>query len=110
MLFRNLQIFHFTKEFNLPFTPVHGLEIFDEVNDVENTIRLINVDGFCSTTIQYLTKEQSFLIDVRNVWRRPVDPNVIDDEIEIFKETGWERMDITNVDDFKDLMIKNSKQ
>lgn len=97
-------VISFKKRFDLPFTPVLGIQIYDEVGEYENTISLENVDGFCSTTIQYLTKEKSFLVDVRNFWKHPVTANVIDTEIEIFTNTGWERVDDTNIDDLKNLM------
>jgi hypothetical protein len=47
------------------------------------------------------------LVDVRNVWKRPVDNEVIDETIEVFKNTGWKREDSTNIIELKELMKKD---
>ena len=93
----------FSKSFDLPFVPFAGLVLVDKYKDEENEIRLEN-HSYCTTTIIYDIREDSFLIDVRNLWKRPVMDEVIDETIELFKKTGWTQEDTTNIEELKDLM------
>ena len=47
-------------------------------------------------------------MDIRNIWRFAISDETIDDELEIFANTGWERMDTTDVDSLKKLMKNNT--
>jgi len=96
----------FSKSFDLPFVPFVGLVLVDKYKDDENEIRL-EEHSYCHTTIIYDIREDSFLVDVRNVWKRPVDEEVIDEALEIFKNTGWKREDSTNIIELKELMKKD---
>jgi len=82
----------FSKHFDLPFVPFHGLCLMDKTENFENPIRL-ETNEYCSTFIQYNLKNQSFYINVRNVWKYGVMDEVIDDAINIFTKTGWTRED-----------------
>lgn len=93
----------FSKEFNLPFTPFYNMVLYDEFDGYENKIELVTND-YCCTTIGYNTDEYRFIIDVRNVWKFPVSDETIDDILMIFQNTGWHRIDDTNIDDLKKLM------
>ena len=99
----------FKKLFDLPFIPFFGMSIFDQVGDYENQIDCITND-YCETTIQYLSKEKSFVVYIRNVWKSPVRDDVVDDEIKTFANTKWKRMDTINVNDLKELMNKDAKR
>ena len=92
----------FSKSFDLPFVPFVGLVLVDKYKDDENEVRL--------ETIIYDIRENSFLVDVRNVWKCPVDNEVIDETIEVFKKTGWKREDNTNIEDLKELMKRDEKR
>jgi len=96
----------FSKSFDLPFTPFPGLILIDKYKDEENEIRMEN-HSYCTTTILYDIRENTFLVDVRNVWNRPVDEEVIDEALEIFKKTGWTRMDSTKIQELKELMKRD---
>ena len=98
----------FSKSFDLPFVPFVGLVLVDKYKDQENEIRLEN-HSYCTTTIIYDIREDSFLVDVQNLWKRPVMDEVIDETLEIFKNTGWIRRDKTNIDDLKELMNRDDK-
>lgn len=93
----------FSKSFDLPFVPFVGLVLNDRYKEHENEIRL-EEHSYCHTTIIYDIREDSFLVDVRNIWKRPVDEEVIDEALEIFKNTGWTREDHTDIDELKELM------
>ena len=93
----------FKKTFELPFTPFHGLVLRDYVGEYENDIRFETHD-YCRTQIDYLVKEERFSVDVRHVWNRPVTDETVDDVIETFTNTNWERRDNTDIDNFKAFM------
>jgi len=97
----------FSKSFNFPFTPFAGMCIIDDENkDVENYIELRETD-YRSIDMSYSTKDEQFYIDVRNLWNRPVRPDVIDETIDMFEKTNWERQDNTDIDKLKELMDRN---
>ena len=97
----------FKKDFTLPFTPFFGMSIFEK-NDsgVENDIRF-DTNDYCKTTIQYKSKDNSFYLEARNVWKYPVMDGVIDEIIDTFNKMKWERIDRTNIDNLKKLMSRN---
>jgi hypothetical protein len=96
----------FSKSFDLPFTPFPGLILIDKYKNEENEIRMEN-HSYCTTTILYDIRKDAFLVDVRNVWKRPVDEEVIDEALEIFKKTGWTRMDSAKIPELKELMKRD---
>jgi len=98
----------FSKSFDLPFVPFVGLILTDKYKDEENEIRM-EEHSYCHTTIIYDIREDSFLVDVRNVWPRAVSIEVIDDALKIFMKTGWKREDNTNLDDLKELIIRDQQ-
>lgn len=97
----------FSKEFDLPFVPFHSMTLFDETNEYEN-----NVDFYTNestyTTIMYRHPKNSFVVDVNNTWKFPVDSETIDETIKIFTDTEWTRQDTTDLTALKDLMLKDS--
>ena len=98
----------FSKSFDLPFVPFVGLILTDKYKDEENEIRL-EENKYCHTTIMYDIREDNFLVDVRNVWPRAASIEVIDNALDTFKKTGWIREDNTNLDDLKELMIRDQQ-
>jgi len=98
----------FRKKIELSFTPFYGLIINDE-NNYENHIRLDN-NEHCTTQIYYDLNKKLFYVDVRNRWKFPIRDEVVDETLEIFAKTNWERVDNTNIDDLKELMNRNAKK
>lgn len=93
----------FSKDLNLPFPPFFGLGII--INDEkEHTIFLENND-YCTTIISYNLEKEQVEINVRNVWRRPVSDETIDETIDMFSD--WQRHDNEDVNLLKELMGKD---
>jgi hypothetical protein len=99
----------FSKKFELRFVPFFGLQLTETVNgDYENEIKLNNND-YTITTIDYNINNDQFDIDIRNHWKYPVSDETIDDTIKNFKLHSWDRHDNTNIDDLKELMLRERK-
>ena len=100
--------FIFRKKFELPFTPFIGLYINDKVGEHENQIELLN-HSYCTTTFYYEIGSDELITDIRNVWKRPVDEEYMDDLLKIFKNTQWERTDTTDIKNLKELMKRDQR-
>ena len=87
----------FKKIFELDFAPYYDLIISDE-NDYENYIELVN-NHYISTRIYYNPKSKDFYVEVRHNLLKIASIERIDDELKVFKETGWEKIE----DDSKDM-------
>lgn len=99
----------FSKNFDLPFVPFFDLQLTETVNDdYEHVIKLNNND-YTITTIDYNINNNQFDIDIRNIWRYPVSDETIDEAIKRFKLHNWYRHDNTNIDELKELMLRNRK-
>lgn len=97
----------FSKVIELAFQPFVGLWICEETEGGDqNTIQL-NENDYCHTIICYYPRTKMFEVNVRNLWKRPVDDETIDSEIETFTRFGWNRMDSTNIKELKELMARN---
>ena len=96
----------FSKNFELPFTPFYGLYLLDTVDDNENEIHFDKND-YCDTSIEFDVLENSFLVNIRNVWKHPVRDDVVDDIISLFSNTKWKREDRTDIKELKELMNRN---
>jgi hypothetical protein len=96
----------FSKTFIFPFTPFVGMFLLDKEGDYENQIELANND-YRRTMIFYYVKEDKFIVDINEHWKRPVSDECIDNTIEIFKNTKWKREDDTNVSELKELMKRD---
>lgn len=96
----------FQKTFDLSFAPFYGLCFDDSNHDFENFINL-ETNDYCKTTITYCLETQQFNIDIRNVWKIAVMPEIVDEKIHIFNSTGWIRKDSTNIVQLKELLIRN---
>lgn len=99
---RNLIFF---KSIELPFTPFFGMGILTKM-DGDVTVSLENSDT-CLTEIIWNTTEQKFEVFVRNMWKYPVSDETLDETLDLFSE--WGRVDRTNINDFKELMLNDSK-
>lgn len=97
----------FEKTFDLPFAPFLGLNLQDNFKDFENTIAFKNT-AYTKTEIYFNVAENYFEVNVSEYWKRPVDDETIDDTIELFANTGWRRIDKTDVQALKELMKRNS--
>ena len=93
----------FKKDFDLEFTPFYDLSLMDLNDEYENIVEFKNND-YCQTIIFYDVNKKEFEVDVRWLWKEPVRDDTIDDTIERFFKSGWERTDRENIDNFKKLM------
>ena len=99
----------FSKNFELSFIPFFGLQLTETIDeDNENKIKLNNND-YTITTIDYNITNDQFDIDIRNHWKYPVSDETIDDTIKLFGLHNWNRQDNTNIDDLKELMLRERK-
>lgn len=98
----------FKKIFDLEFAPFYNLDLMDLNDDYENIIHIKNNDYYRSI-IYYDVNKKEFEVDVTELWKRPVRDDVIDDIIEKFKKSEWERTDNTNIDQLKELMNREEK-
>jgi hypothetical protein len=93
----------YRKTFDLPFVPFIGLRLcFDSKNDY-----YVNLDNnnFCRTMIDFDVESQTFVVDVRNVWKNPVSDESIDCVVEQF--SSWDSTHTTKIDELKELMQRN---
>jgi hypothetical protein len=95
----------YSKIIELSFTPFIGLEII--FNDEKEYSVTLNDNAYCSTIISYNLEKQQFEINVRNVWKQPVSNDTVDDVIEQFSD--WEKRHSTNINDLKELMLRDYK-
>lgn len=97
----------FRKRFNMPFAPFFGMEIFEQINGSDNTVRLEEYEMpyyGCRTVIQFRPKSGTYYVEVRNVWKKAPPLGRIDEILEIFEDTYWERKDDVDIDQLKSLM------
>ena len=93
----------YSKIIELPFTPFIGLDII--FNDEKEYSVTLNDNAYCSTIISYNLEKQQFEIDVRNAWKQPVTNETVDYVIDQFSD--WEKRHNTNIDDLKELMLRD---
>jgi hypothetical protein len=99
----------FSKVFYLGFAPFYNMVLADD-NDVhENNIEF-KTNEYCKTMIIYEARLDSFLVDVRNIWKIPVTDETVDSTIKTFLDTGWAREDNTDITKLKDLMNFEAKR
>lgn len=94
----------FSKVIDFSVTPFIGMWIDDSNEEVENYFELAN-NNYCTTMISYKTDINSLSIDVRNSWGKGTSIENVDETIERFIQTGWEREDSTNEKSMKDVML-----
>lgn len=95
----------FSKTMILPFIPFFGLWITEKQNGVENVIKLEN-DDYTTSIIDYNVNEDLVYINCRNFWKYQVSDETIDNTLEAYLKTDWERNDSTDINVLKSLMKK----
>ena len=94
----------FSKMFELPFVPFYNMWLIDEKDGVKNEIKIEN-NRFVNSIIEYEMNRRTFNIYIRENWKYPVSDETIDDILDKFKKTEWNREDNTDIIKMKQLMV-----
>jgi len=95
----------FKKTVQLPFTPTYGIMLVDCENTQEINLNLLG--DKCK--IYHTIGENHINVDIRERVTENTYEEYLDEVLEMYTKAGWERVDYTNIEAFKALLKRNSK-
>lgn len=96
--------FSFEKNFHMPFAPFVGLQIFELTPDNSELITDCSTNDYQETLIWWNNVTYNVEVSIRNVYKFPIRPEVIDEEFDIHRAAGWDTDTMCDIDALKALM------
>lgn len=97
----------FIKIFTFAFAPFYGLDIKEYVSEDYWLETRIKNDHYTTSNITFDISLDIFHVNIREHWHKPVTDECIDSTIEDYAKCGWTRIDRTDVDALKALMLSD---
>lgn len=94
----------FTKDIELPCAPFFGLMVIESDKDGNELSFTINEEN---CLIAYWSNEKQFEVNIREYWKPGTDAENINSAIENHSIFKWKREDSTNIEEMRELMIRN---
>jgi len=99
----------FTKTFDMPCAPFLGMSIYEHQDGYDNNLELKEYDNIFSCVRVHIMfspdePDVDFIVEVIELWKRPVPDNNVDHAVDIYPRLGWEAHKRNDPEAMKELM------